>query len=299
MNFIEKLRRLALVVENLPHLPRIALPLDTGAPWSELRKVNYESPHYFHRAVWSALFPIYAPFREVPYLPYEVPEENKKAIEDDQAWYFLNGICTDRNVLRLNGRALANVFRRRIYLMHNPSDGIALDLLECAIGRTMQFVSTLDSSVAQILEDALERHSKVVLLVHSQGGIIATGALYQLHRRLAGTRALLLDKLEVYTFASAATEMEIPGLYAEHFYHTDDYIARIGVAGNPGRFPGRHFRYQASGHLFNTHYLANFCKGRFRSQEGGTSKLDSYLPDLKPVSTTRRRKARLAAVHPA
>lgn len=282
MGITSKLQRVATVIGNLPYLPGVLTPLDRTAPWSELQPGNYESAHHFAHAVRSALLPIYAPFRAVPHLPYEVPAHGQP-IDDNQAWFFLNGICTDRNVLRLNGKALADLFNRRINMMHNPSDGLALDLVECALGRTMQIVSTLDSSVAYILEDALNRYSKVVLLTHSQGGIISTGALYQLAGRLTGTRSMLLNKLEVYTFASAATELDLPQVYAEHFYHTRDYVARIGVVGNTGKFSGRLFHYDASGHLLNAHYLANLRDGKFESEDGDTSRLAEYI-EILPTS---------------
>lgn len=298
MKLHEALARLRSTIVNLPYLPLVLSPPDWRTPWSELRKGNYETPHYFHSAAFSAIFPMYAPFRGVPHLPYEVPDNTQTMAEDDEAWYFLNGICTDRNVLRLNGRALANLFRRRVFLMHNPSDGIVLDLLECAAGRTMQLMSTLDTSVSRILEEALRRHRKVVFLVHSQGGIIATGAVYELRKRLIGDDRKLLEKLEIYTFASAATEMKVEGIYTEHFYHTHDYVARIGVGASPCQFTGRHFRHRASGHLFNTHYLDTFCQGKFTCKDGRASRLTGYLTagqtGRKP--RTQARSRRLVAV---
>lgn len=287
MMITEKLERLATGVRNLPYLPLVLNPIDKTAPWSEFDPGNYESILDYLHAVRAAVFPIFSPFRQVPHLPYEVPH-NRVQIDDNQGWFFLNGICTDRNVLRLNGKALADLFGRRVYLMHNPSDGFALDIFECIIGRTMQIVSTLDTSVAHILEDALDRYSKVVLIVHSQGGIISTGALYQLRDRLTGSRSLLLKKLEVYSFASAATELDLPQVYAEHFYHTEDYVARIGVASNPEKFSGKRFVYRASGHLLNAHYLENFRAGKFVSRDAQTSRLWSYLHAVdiaEPVTT--------------
>ena len=296
MNLYEAFARLKSTATNLPYLPLVLKPLDWRVRWSELNKANYETPHAFYSAAFSAIFPVYAPFRGVPHLPYEVPDDVAATVTDDQAWYFLNGICTDRNVLRLNGRALANLFGRQIFLMHNPSDGIVLDLLECAAGRTLQLMSTLDESVSRILEQALRQHRKVVFLVHSQGGIIATGALYQLRERLTGDDRQLLEKLEI--FASAATEMKLKGIYTEHFYHTHDYVARIGVASSPCQFTGRHFRHRAAGHLFNTHYLDSFCQGKFTCSDGRASRLTGYLGASKTgrKPRTRARTRQLTAV---
>ncbi|MFT6028658.1 MAG: hypothetical protein ACI8O8_000387 [Oleiphilaceae bacterium] len=272
MKTSEVFKRINQVIKNLPYLKDVLHPLDSEAPWSELNPSNYESKRHFSSAVRSSILPIYAPFREVPHLPYEVPEHGQ-VIDDNEAWFFLNGICTDRSVLRLNGKALADIFQRKIYLMHNPSDGIFLDLLECAAGLTLQPVSTLETSVASILEEALNSHSKVILIAHSQGGIIATGALYTLAKNLGAKKSKLLKKLEVYTFASAATEQKLPDVYSEHFCHTGDYVARIGVAGNQKDFSGRIFNYDASGHLLNAHYLKNLTENKFIALDGRVSRL--------------------------
>jgi len=276
MKITQVFQRAHQVIRNLPYLPEVLLPIDKYAPWSELNPKNYESIHHFAKAVRSAILPSYSPFRDVPHLPYEVPEHGQ-AIDDRQAWFFLNGICTDRSVLRLNGKALADLFQRKIYLMHNPSDGIFLDLLECVVGRTLQPISTLEESVAQILEEALNTYSKVILISHSQGGIISTGALYKLASKLMGSRSRLFKKIEVYTFASAATEFKLPQLYAEHFFHQRDYVARIGVAGNYKKFSGRFFNYDATGHLLNTHYLKSFIENKFVASDGEVSRLMESL----------------------
>lgn len=296
MKTLELVKRFKQAITNLPYLPDVLFPLDKGAQWSELNPINYESKYHAASAVRSAFLPIYAPFREVPHLPYEVPDQGQ-TLQDNEAWFFLNGICTNRSVLRLNGRALANLFQRRINLMHNPSDGIILDLLECIVGRTMQPISTLESSVAYILEDALNTHNKVVLIAHSQGGIISTGALYKLATRLSGSRAQLLKKLEVYTFASAATELDLPQVYAEHFIHDRDYVARIGVAGNRDRFSGRVFHNDASGHLLNAHYLKYFTEGKFVSEDGQPSLLADKLVAFSHAQAEPSKRPKTAANH--
>lgn len=272
MKTSQVLKRMNQVISNLPYLPEVLLPLDSTSPWSELNPQNYESSRHFASAVRSTLLPIYAPFREVPHLPYEVPEFGQ-VIDDDQAWFFLNGICTDRSVLRLNGKALADAFQRKIHLMHNPSDGIVLDLLECVVGLTLQPISTLESSVAYLLEESLNKHKKVILIAHSQGGIIATSAMHTLSKQLGDNKKKLLKKLEVYTFASAATEFPFPEIYSEHFSHTGDYVARIGVAGNRSEFSGKIFDYEATGHLLNAHYLRHLTENKFQSNSGLKSRL--------------------------
>ena len=296
MKTAELVKRFKQGVINLPYLPEVLLPLDKTARWSEFNRNNYESDFHFASTLRSALFPIYAPFRAIPHLPYEVPEHGQ-TIDDNEIWFFLNGICTNRSVLRLNGKALADLFQRKIYLMHNPSDGIVLDLLECLVGRTLQPISTLESSVSHILENALNDHRKVVLICHSQGGIITSGALHKLATRLSGSRARLLKKLEVYTFASAATELDLPQIYAEHFIHDRDYVARIGVAGTPEHFSGRFFHYNASGHLFNAHYLKHLAENKFISKDGKSSRLVERLKDLSHLQDAASPEFRKLVAH--
>lgn len=281
--------RMNQVLTKLVYLPKVLKPIDADAPWSELNPGNYESTHHFTLAVIAAVFPTYAPFREVPHLPYEVPE-NEQMLNDNEAWFFLNGICTNISVLRLNGKALADLFHRKIFLMHNPSDGILLDLLECAAGRTMQPVSTLEASVAEILEDALKTHKKVILIAHSQGGIIATGALEKLSENLKTHNLKLLSNLEVYTFASAATEFKFPKIYSEHFSHSHDYVAQIGVIGNSKNFSGRKFEYAASGHLLNTHYLKHFSANKFLCLDAEKSRLTQKVNGLAHQKSSRVQK---------
>ena len=88
MNLYEAFARLKSTATNLPYLPLVLKPLDWRVRWSELNKANYETPHAFYSAAFSAIFPVYAPFRGVPHLPYEVPDDVAATVTDDQAWYF-------------------------------------------------------------------------------------------------------------------------------------------------------------------------------------------------------------------
>ncbi|MFE8072692.1 hypothetical protein QQM79_16665 [Marinobacteraceae bacterium S3BR75-40.1] len=285
MGILNALERAGTVLRQLPSLPWVLSPLDTQAPFSELNARNYPSWGAYAHSIRATLLPVYDPFRPTPRLPRAKPEG--QAIQDGEGWYFINGICTDRTVLQINGQALAELFDREIQLLHNPSDGIVLDLVECAIGRTMQIVSDLDEGIADILEDALEHHDKVVLLAHSQGGIIGTTALYRLVRRLkAAQKEALLENVEYYTFASAATEFDLEAVYSEHFFHRNDYVAQIGVAGYQACYSGHFFDCEGSGHLLNTHYLTDLRENRYRSKDGAVSRLLGYIPNVAVARET-------------
>jgi hypothetical protein len=265
------------LIKNLKYLPGVFIPFDKDAPYSEYQASNYGSWLVYAGAIRSAILPIYEPFRGLPVLPTATPEKGGRD-DDDEKWFFLNGICTNDEVLQLNGKALADLFGRTIHLLHNPSDGILLDLAECAVGRTLQLVSTLDNSASLILEDALKQHKKVVLIAHSQGGIISTAALRILSLRLLeNDRQSLLNKLEVYTFASAARELPPSNIYSEHFFNTRDYVARIGIATVKLQSAGKVFEHDTTGHLLNAHYLPHFINKAYKSTRNNESRLYSYM----------------------
>lgn len=280
MGIVDVASRGRVVFRELSYFPYLLFPLNLRVPWSELDYENYESTWEAVGAATEAVIPFYRAFAGVPHIPVVMPPGEspfRGQSEAEELWFFLNGICTNEDVLRLNGEALASIFGRRISLLHNPSDGVVLDLLECAAGRTAELFEPVSRSVADILEMALASGRKVVLIAHSQGGIISAKAINHLHSKLQGADRALLGQLELYTFASAATHLQAPEIYAEHFYNTRDYVARIGVAGYEDEISGRFFTAEATGHLLNAHYLNNFVADQYRPRdEGGPSRLLSY-----------------------
>ena len=116
---------------------------------------------------------------------------------------------------------------------------------------------------------------KVVLILHSQGGI--EGGLV-IDWLLDALPQNLLHNLEVYTFANAANHFNNPRStyqskqnghvcscgyslsigYIEHYANAVDIVASIGVLhyiNIPNRYLGRLFVRPGSGHLLNQHYL--------------------------------------------
>ena len=146
--------------------------------------------------------------------------------------------------------------------------------------------STLDTRIAYdyvkaCLADPTVK--KVVLIGHSQGGIIVSLVL---DRLFADLPAETVAKLEVYTFGSAAAHFNNPRLslkprskgdvtetstsepphdrcipYIEHYANEYDLVPRWGVLYNvtqllDNRYCGKVFvRMGATGHMFNQHYM--------------------------------------------
>lgn len=111
--------------------------------------------------------------------------------------------------LKNNLNRLALTFKRPILGIHNRTWGIVFDVIECLIQRNLGY-ATHDTRVCYgIVKEKLydPNLSRVVLILHSQGGIegglIVDWILQELPQDL-------LSKLEVYTFGNAANHFNNP-----------------------------------------------------------------------------------------
>jgi len=207
-------------------------------------------------------------FEDMPDISLVGSEYRFRNIEKKEVWIEVNGICTDREFQETNGKHIAAIFQREIKLFWNPTQGLLFDLIECMMGRTFNGLTLVAKKLGMILEEELKRNDieKVVLIAHSQGAIIASNAIAKLiHHKVKE-----IDKLEVYTFGSAADsfsetcEHGKKAPYYEHFANTGDLVAKIGVLHwmftnykhrNRYRYPGRLYVAKRRGHLLSEHYL--------------------------------------------
>ncbi|KAI4272954.1 MAG: hypothetical protein L6R38_006467 [Xanthoria sp. 2 TBL-2021] len=197
-----------------------------------------------------------------------------------ERWVFINGICTGSSGLQANIDRLSHLFGRQVLGIHNQSWGLFGDLLECLLQRCLDY-KTLDARVAcEIVKEYLvdKEVEKLVLLAHSQGGIIASMVVDAMLMELP---ADVMGKLEIYTFGSAASHFHNPPTssleansssssssaqttaipYIEHYANEYDMVPRWGVLYATckllnNRYAGNVFiRDQATGHMFVDHYL--------------------------------------------
>lgn len=112
----------------------------------------------------------------------------------DQAWFFINGICTDRRMLMLNAAYLHDLFGRPLTLLHNSTCGVLPDLLECAVGKHWNGVTEATRMSFAPIYSALKQPGcrRVVLLAHSRGSLIAGVLLWLLRGLYAPTAHELL-----------------------------------------------------------------------------------------------------------
>ncbi|KAL2827611.1 hypothetical protein BDW59DRAFT_144064 [Aspergillus cavernicola] len=203
-------------------------------------------------------------------------------------WIFINGIATGQRWLQSNIDRLGYTFGRRIIGLHNPTAGLVFDIIQCIIQRDFSYATPDVRDAYALVRVALldQKYTKVVLIVHSQGGIegglIADWLLDEIPQGL-------LRKLEIYTFANAANHFNNPYralsevhedilkqpiqrnqkaneedlntiLHIEHYANSRDFVSVLGVlnfTSIPNRFMGRLFIRLGSGHMFNQHYMDN------------------------------------------
>jgi hypothetical protein len=100
----------------------------------------------------------------------------------DEAWMFINGICTDQEVARINAAYLVELFGRPLTILHDSTCGLIPDLIECAAGKGWGSLTAAGRLALHPLAAALLNpdQRKVVLLCHSRGTIIAAAVLHAL-----------------------------------------------------------------------------------------------------------------------
>lgn len=207
----------------------------------------------------------------------------------EESWFFINGICTNEQVARMNADMLSELFHRPIQIVQNATDSALVDLVECAIGKGLSQMTEPARKAYPVILDALENPEKerVVVVCHSQGTIIMANVLRALksaefkaklyadashaptEQHCAEPAALcdsaLLSKLEIYAFANCATKMKKvdgkPYPHIESYANEHDLVARLGCI-NPDAaelgidIEGPIFERKGMwGHLLNVHHL--------------------------------------------
>jgi hypothetical protein len=216
----------------------------------------------------------------------------------DEAWFFINGIMTSHSVARVNACYLAALFGRPITVIHNSTSGLLVDLAECVLGKahfaTTEAAKTALPAIHAALTDPTI--SRVVIVAHSQGTIIAANVLERLSQLhdgqvppLGSSRyglSTLSDdevaKLEIYAFANCATRMpyiqrdaRVP--WIESFGNEWDLVARLGMLAPNKKGTGVHIdgpiyqRRDRTGHLLNEHYLLPIAAAQLRGQRRGSN----------------------------
>ena len=159
------------------------------------------------------------------------------------------------------------------------SGGIIFDTIECLIQRNLSYATPDVREGYVVIKEALmnPKYKKLILILHSQGGIVGGLIIDWLLDEIPQD---LLQKLEVYTFGNAANHFNNPHRYAldhhigehvtlpqskairhiEHYANFSDFVCAWGVLNFiklSNRYMGRLFGRPGSGHQLNQHYMDN------------------------------------------
>ncbi|OLN91640.1 hypothetical protein CCHL11_06597 [Colletotrichum chlorophyti] len=157
--------------------------------------------------------------------------------EYKEEWIFLNGVSVGKHWLQGNLNRLSRTFHRPITGVHNKTSGIIFDTIQCLLERCFYFGTTDTRKCYALIAAALNpelKREKVVLILHSQGGLQGSLILDWL---LAHYSRATLKKLEIYTFGNAANHFNNPEIndnehvvgHIEHYGNAGDFVSQWGV----------------------------------------------------------------------
>ncbi|PKY09268.1 hypothetical protein P168DRAFT_324260 [Aspergillus campestris IBT 28561] len=212
---------------------------------------------------------------------------DREEVHGRECWVYVNGVAAGQHWMQQHLDRLAYTFGRKITGVHNRTFGIVFDIIECLIQRCFSYATQDVREAYAIIKEALlnPEIDKVILLLHSQGGI--EGGLI-IDWLLDEMPQDLLCHLEVYTFGNAANHFNNPFrrvqdfrstkskradlihsqrtaeqdgksiCHIEHYVNSKDFVGLWGVVNFinvPNRYMGRLFVRSGPGHLLNQHYM--------------------------------------------
>ena len=262
---------------------------------------------------WDSLFE-----EEEQYLDYEqVYGEEVVNNHPDELWIHINGMITDLEKAKRQCKCIYKTFGRPVKLMHNPTDGAVLDMMECMMGKSGLFrhgyTRPRDFLKKVLGEEMKKDYKKIVLVAHSQGTIITGNVIADFNDIIDGTKecsdeekALVKDnmsKMEVFMVASAAHH--VSGKHVSHLEclsNRGDVVAFLGHlfpkilkpfwlntrgAGMLYENYDDHVEKSAWGHSLDPHYVTPIANGSFPGSKLATTYLLKKPKDESATETSQ------------
>ncbi|OZG73024.1 hypothetical protein BTA51_13810 [Hahella sp. CCB-MM4] len=220
--------------------------------WRPLRTVDYlvdvtvpARSHAPNRWLRTILPPVVQHFfwRPSNYFQQPDPFASDNSFANEQ-WFFINGVATNEAVAHINSTLLSKLFYRPFTVIHNATDSLVVDLLECAVGKTFKTDPNLSKpqtmteptikatiAILEALKDP--QKDKVVVICHSQGTIITANVLRALRRALLHIDLLRQDPdslpaLDLQLIDELALEILLRGdLLQKTKKELDEYLTQI------------------------------------------------------------------------
>lgn len=180
------------------------------------------------------------------------------ASETNARVLFINGIVTPYSVAKHQANILSKAIGQEVELIHNETEGLFQDLLECNQGR-----SGVLTKIAQKMFEAIKKQllipGDLTIVAYSQGAIIATSALVELAKSASEQD---LSRIRYITFGAGFKTSVLPEqIFCEHFANSDDPVTWLGLQHQEFPYSGELFVRPAKGHFFIADYIIPMMNG--------------------------------------
>lgn len=280
-DWLDKIQKTILRIPVRIILVQLAI-LETVFNSMVLREGALETESWF----WDKLFEKREKF-------YDYEEVYGKRVQNnypEELWIFVNGITTELRTAKKHCKRLNKMFGRPVKLLHNPTNGIVLDLMECAMGKTglLRHGSTRPRELLKkvLSEEMKKEYKKIVLVAHSQGTIIAGNVIADFSDIIEGfTNGYTKEERETVEKNMRKFEVYIVSGCAHHM--TGKYVSHLECISNRGDLIA------IFGHMFpkilrpiwrntwNKGILYEFCKDHIENSKWGHFIFDAYLGQIK------------------
>lgn len=172
---------------------------------------------------------------------------------------FINGIVTPYSVAQHQANILSQAIGQEVTLIHNETDGLYHDLLECNQGRSGVLTEIAQRMLEVINAQLLNDEAELTIVAYSQGAIIATSALTELAKNTCEND---LSRIRYITFGAGFKTSVLPEqIFCEHFANSDDPVTWLGLQNVEFPYSGELFVRSAKGHFFVADYLIPMMNG--------------------------------------
>lgn len=193
---------------------------------------------------------------------------HEKPVHEKYSFFYINGIMAQTNKTFKHVNLLTVLCKHPVLGLYNPTNGIIFDSLEAIFGRTFNVREQMCKFACEEIIKEIIKGKDVILIGHSQGGIIVSNVLKRLHKR----DPELLNHVEVYTIASGADEMRACK-YAEHFANEFDIVSNIGVLANERTTFGTIYVGHRCGHSLDYNYLTGILNYEYNNRNSRFTKI--------------------------
>jgi hypothetical protein len=176
----------------------------------------------------------------------------------ESRFMFINGVITPYPLALHQATILAKHLKQEVELIHNKTNGLVKDLVECNEGR-YGVINTIAQQSIDVIKDKLTYEGDLTIIAHSQGAIIITIALLELSKTLS---SIELSRIKFVTFGAAFKESVLPNIECEHFANSNDPITHLGLQNLDHKFTGKLFVREAKGHFFIADYIIPMSQGK-------------------------------------